>query len=109
MRRAPQHLHPETRKWWRSVVSEFFLEEHHIRLLTLAGEAWDRCTQAREAIAEHGLIFEDRYGQVKPRPEVNIERDSRLAFARLLRELDLDVEPPAEASRPPALPAYRRS
>ena len=40
-------------------------------------------------------------------PLVRIETDCRLAFARLLRELDLDVDPPAEAKRPPSLRAFR--
>jgi len=89
------------------VVTTYVLEAHHRRLLTLAAEAWDRTCQAREALAEHGLVFEDRFGQPHARPEVGIERDSRLAFARLLRELDLDVEPPASTSRLPGLGSNR--
>ena len=100
VRRAPQHLSKATGAWWRAVVRGYELDEHHERLLTLAGEAWDRCEQAREALLEHGLTFVDRHGAVKPRPEVAIERDSRIAFARLVTELDLDGEPASE-SRPP--------
>ena len=99
-RRAPQHLRGPTRAWWRAVVAEYELDEHHERLLSLAAGAWDRCEQAREALGEHGLTFTDRHGGVKPRPEVAIERDSRIAFARLIRELDLDGEPGPEP-RPP--------
>ena len=104
----PQHLKPATRRWWTSVVTDWGLEAHHIRLLTLAGEAWDRCTEAREALAEHGLTFTDRFGCPKPRPECAIERDSRLAFARMIRELALDdVEPPEP--RPPSIAGrYRK-
>lgn len=101
--KPPKHLPRETRAWWSSVVQDFELEPHHIRLLTLAAEAWDRCQQARAILAKHGLTYEDRFGQPTARPEVGIERDSRIAFARLLRELDLDVEPPRGGSRPPAL------
>jgi len=104
--RAPKHLRPPTAKWFREVLYDYELEPHHIRLLTLAGEAWDRGEQAREAL-ESGLTFEDRFGQPHARPEVAIERDSRIAFSRLVRELDLDVEAPAE-SRPPALRSNRR-
>ncbi len=103
MTKAPRHLQPETRKWWLSVVSEFQLEPHHVRLLTLAAESWDRCEQARKLLKRHGLTFKDRFGQPSSRPEVAIERDSRVAFARLLRELDLDVEPPRGTGRPPGL------
>jgi len=101
--RAPQHLEKNTRRWWCSVVEEYYLEDHHVRLLTLAAEAWDRCQQARKALEENGLIYHDRFRQPRARPEVAIERDSRLAFARLLRELDLDVEPPGMVPRPPGI------
>ena len=53
--KAPRHLKPATRRWWLSVVADWHLEEHHIRLLTLAGEAWDRCAEAREQLALEGL------------------------------------------------------
>ncbi len=99
--KAPKHLKPATRRWWASVVADFELEPHHVRLLTLAGEAWDRGQQGREAIAKHGLTFVDRHGSPRARPEIGVERDSRIAFARLLRELGLDVQPPE--SRPLAI------
>lgn len=92
-RTAPRHLKPETAKWWREVAKEYDLQGHHERLLTAAGEAWDRQQQAREALAKHGTTYMDRFGQPRARPEVAIERDSRIAFARLVRELDLDSEP----------------
>ena len=99
--KVPVHLAKETQKWWKSVVGDWTLEDHHVRLLTAACEAWDRCQQARKRLAKEGLIFKDRFGQPRARPEITIERDSRLAFARLLRELDLDVDPPREPGRPP--------
>ena len=105
--RPPAHLKPKTRKWWTSVVQDFELQPHHLRLLTLAAESWDRCSAAREAIEAHGLTYVDRFGQPRSRPEVNIERDSRIAFVRCLRELDLDVELPPETKRPPFLQGYR--
>lgn len=99
---APDHLMPKTAQWWQSVVNEYTLEPHHIRLLTAAAEAWDRYQQAREAIAEHGTTYQDRFDQPKARPEVAIERDSRIAFSRMVRELGLDVSEPEE-SRPPRI------
>lgn len=101
--RPPLHLKTATKKWWKKVVETYELEEHHVRLLTLAAEAWDRGDQARETLATKGLTFEDRFGQPKSRPEVAVERDSRLAFARLLRELCLDTDEPDAPRIPRAI------
>jgi phage terminase small subunit len=105
---VPRHLRAATRRWFATVLETYELEPHHLRLLTLAAEAWDRCQAAREAIAVHGLVYNDRFKAPRARPEVSIERDARLAFARLIRELDLDVQPPAEPRRAPALASNRR-
>ena len=104
--KPPKHLSAPTSAWWKEVVTEFDLDSHHIRLLTKACESYDRSEQARKAILKHGLTFNDRFGAPRARPECAIERDSRLAFARLVREIGLDVYPPSE-SRPNGLPANR--
>lgn len=108
--KPPAHLSKSTKVWWRSVVGEYELEPHHLRLLQAACEAWDRLQEARELLFRDGLVVEGREGGMRPHPAVAIERDCRTGFARLVRELDLDVEPPAANSRrPPALPSNRRS
>lgn len=99
---APDHLAIATQRWWKTVVAEYELENHHLRLLQLAAEAWDRAQDARTAILAHGTTYNDRFGAPRMRPEVVIERDCRLAFARLIRELDLDVDPPASTRTAPA-------
>jgi phage terminase small subunit len=99
----PNHLRPDTAAWWQAVAADYTLEAHHLRILTLAAESWDRGVEAREAIARHGTVYVDRFDQPRARPEVAIERDSRIAFARLVRELALDLDPPDEAGRPPRL------
>jgi hypothetical protein len=65
-------------------------EPHALRVLTLACEALDRCEGARKAIKRHGTTYVDRFGAPKARPEVAIERDSRIAAIRAFRELSLD-------------------
>ena len=106
---APEHLRPATREWFDSVMADYALEPHHVRLLTLAAEAFDRSCQAREEIAETGMSFIGPNGVPHPVPAIAIERDSRLAFARLLRELDLDAAPPPSPRQPPSLRSIRRS
>jgi phage terminase small subunit len=96
--KPPTNLRPATRKWFKSVLEDFSLEGHHIRLLTLAAEAWDQAQTAREVLDRDGQTFTDRFGQPKERPEIGILNAARIAFARLIRELGLDVDTP-EAPR----------
>ena len=103
----PKYLTPATATWWQSVMAEYALEPHHIRLLTLAAEAYDSAQHAREVLQREGKIFIDRFDQPKPRPEVAIQRDSAIGFARMLRELDLDISAPTDRVRPPALVSNR--
>lgn len=93
-------LSPATAAWVKSVLQTWELEPHHKKLLLLAAGHWDRIQAARRIIEKNGAIFYDRFQQPKPRPEIQIERDSSVVFARLLRELALDVEPPKETLRP---------
>lgn len=101
--RPPAHLEPSTKRWWRSVVGDFDLEPHHLRLLQLAAEAWD---SAQSVIQTEGMTYVDRFGCPKPRPEVAIERDARIGFARLLRELALNGVDGPEAPRAPRTADY---
>jgi P27 family predicted phage terminase small subunit len=100
----PSHLSPSARQWWQATVEMYVLQEHHLRLLQLLCEGWDRAQAAREQLDREGLTVPGREGGIRPHPCIAIERDARLAVARLLRELDLDTEPPVpERVAPPAL------
>jgi phage terminase small subunit len=96
----PNHLSSPAKAWFSSVIADYDLEPHHVRLLTAAAELWDRGEQARKVIGKEGLTFVDRFGQPRERPEVGIERNSRLAFAKLLREMNLDIDPPSDSRLP---------
>lgn len=102
LKKLTDGLEPETVVWIRDILRNWELEEHHIRLLTLMGRHWDRAQNARRIIEKDKATYSDRFGCPKVRPEVLIEKDSSICFARLLRELALDVEPPKETLRPAA-------
>jgi hypothetical protein len=76
------------------------LDPHHEHLLTLAAEAWDRSEAARLVVEEEGLTVPGRYGP-RTHPACAVEREAKLVFSRLVRQLNLDVSPalPAGARR----------
>jgi hypothetical protein len=86
-------LSASSQRLWRRVLEDYLLEDHHRELLRLALESLDRCEQARKVLAREGITYRDRFGAPRPHPCVGIERDSRVAAARLWRELDLEGEP----------------
>jgi len=98
--KPPAHLSKAMQTWFAQITAEFVLEDHHVRLLVLACESWDRAASARRALKKHGMIFTDRFGQPRSRPENKIEHDGMIRFARLLRELGLDVDTPTTPQPP---------
>jgi phage terminase small subunit len=93
-------LSAEAKQWWGDVCEAYSLEPHHLKLLQAACEAWDAAQRARLTIAKEGQIYMDRYGCPKPHPCTVVERDSRIGFARLVRELGLDDDQASPSGRP---------
>ncbi len=91
---TPEHLGDNAASWLRETCDRCDLIEEEIRLLPLAAESLDRNEQARQAIDEHGMTYEDRFGNPKTRPEVAIERDSKLAYARIIKQLGDKLKKP---------------
>ena len=102
MKTAMKKLEPATRKWVKTLIEDYGLEDHDKRLAILAGQAWDRAQDALAIIKRGGAIIEDRFEQKKAHPAVDIQRNSMVTYARLLRELCLDAEP-EDPIRPPKL------
>ena len=99
--KAPRHLAVATRRWVEQIATDYVLESHHLRLLLLAGESWDRVTQARATVKAEGLTIDGRFGK-KIHPAVLIEKDNKILFALMIRELGLDADAP-DATRPPRI------
>lgn len=99
----PKGLRPATRRWFNQVVARWELEPHHVRLLSLAARSWDEAEAAAKLIRIEGLIVTQPSGAKRPHPAARVGNEARALFARMIRELDLDLEPPAEVRRPPTL------
>ena len=93
--RPPKHLKREGRKFWKGVLSDYEITEtHDLKLLAEACHCIDRIAEARAEIEKAGAYFIDRWKQPKPHPGHATEQANKTLLARLLRELQLDLEPP---------------
>jgi phage terminase small subunit len=99
--KIPKHLSQEMQKFYREKVQEIEFESHHLKILQLACETWDQVTEARIEREKSGAFFVDRWNQPREHPAAKAERDQKVVFARLMRELNLDVTVPD--NRPPGL------
>jgi len=96
---VPQHLSAASRALFNGIVADYVLEPWHVRLLTEALGALDRAEQARTQLDRDGLTTTTRLGELKSHPLLLVERDARNCFARLMKQLGLDVEAPTERRR----------
>ena len=90
----PSDLSRTAKDWYRRFTRErdFSDEAGRLHLLT-ALRAFDRLEEARGLLARDGVVITDRWGQTKPHPAVNIERDARSGMLAALKACNLDVEP----------------
>ena len=102
---APKTLGARGRNYWRRVTAEFALEPCDLALLQAGCEQIERADSAREVISKDGVAVIDRFGQSKPHPLIDVERQAQMAFVRIIRELGLSVEVPE--SRTPYLRGTR--
>lgn len=98
--RPPQHLSTESKRLWRSVLADYELERRHAAILCSDLGAMDRKRQAPALLDAEGLTVADRCGTARSHPAAVIERDSRIAFLRAMRELGLDLEAPPTSRAP---------
>ena len=85
----PKHLRVATKKWIRQILADYELESQHVKILIQAGECWDRILLARERIEKDGAYYTDRFHSPKCHPALSEERNNRVVFSRLIRELNL--------------------
>jgi P27 family predicted phage terminase small subunit len=91
--KPPAHLSKEAGVIWATINRGWHLDESALIVLATGLEAFDRMRQAQEAIKLHGVVIEDRFGQLRSNPATTVERDSRAALLSAFKLLALDLEP----------------
>jgi phage terminase small subunit len=100
MIRTPTGLKAPGKKFFRKVLSEYELTDHHdLERLTQACKCLDEIDEGEQIISAEGRFIKDRFEQRREHPAAKSIRDARTLFFRAVRELALDVEVPE--SRPP--------
>lgn len=99
--KVPKELSKNSKQFFNSILKEYELESHHIKILTEACHALDRLQEAQKQIKKHGSYYMDRFKKPKTSPFVEVEAKYMVIFKNLIRELGLDLEPPKEPGRPP--------
>jgi len=91
--KPPHHLGRKGKALWRSISSRYELEAHELELLDRAAEQADIEDQAAQVLKKEGLTLTNaRSGNVKPRPELGIQRQATRLLASLLRQLALPAD-----------------
>ena len=108
MLRAPRNLTDQlskrAKRFFTKILNNYELEDHHLEILSQACHCLDRIEEARQKIEKDGDYILDRFGILKPHPALKTEEKNKVIFARLIRELGLDIEPGSgEIGRPPGL------
>jgi phage terminase small subunit len=86
-------LSPEAQHLARKIRKEWAIDDTAgVFLLTRAMECWDRLRQAQALIERDGLITSDRFGQDKPHPATQIEKEARAHLLQCFKSLNLDLE-----------------
>lgn len=87
-------LSDEAANWLQFLEVRFDLEPHERMLATQAAQVWDEISEVKAVIAKEGFTTKTTRGGRKSNPATAVLRDLRLLFAKLVKQLDLDVELP---------------
>ena len=87
---SKKQLSKEAGAWWDLITEGYELDDTGLLILINALTAFDRMRQAQEIIKDSGVLFEDRFGQVKQHPACLVERDNKQTMLRNLKALGLE-------------------
>jgi hypothetical protein len=84
----------ESKKWAKRLQDEYGIEDAGgIHLLTVFADADTGERNAQDIVEREGMVIQDRFGQSKAHPLLNVIRDCRSQKLHALKLLNLDLEP----------------
>ena len=91
----------ETRRLWRSIVTEFAVDDEPGRLMLLTAlESLQRVRSAQKAIVDQGEYLTDDKGMIRPHPALAVEKDAYKQVLASFRSLNLSLTPAKDTRAP---------
>jgi hypothetical protein len=88
-------LSAEAVAWKDRILTDYVIEDSgSLLVLEKTLEAYDRLREAQGILQRDGICIKDRFGVPQVHPMCRVERDSRIAVLRGLKQLELDIEVP---------------
>ena|SRR5438045_2354095 len=103
--RPPAGLSPAARRWWARLQRGYDIcDDGGLCVLNETAWAYHRAEEAKTIVERDGPVVFDRWQQAKVHPAVLVERNSRAAVLRGLKQLGVG-DAPGEQQRGPGRPA----
>jgi P27 family predicted phage terminase small subunit len=100
--KPPKNASKPAKSLWRALQTEYGITDAAgLDLLNDYVLFYDRREQARDTIRLEGATIKDRFGQTVAHPATRTERDASGSMMKILRALNLDLEPLKTIGRPP--------
>jgi P27 family predicted phage terminase small subunit len=89
---VPAGLSDRAKRLWRAVLAAYEFSPAEVELLRRALVALDRADEAARVLKRDGITVSDRFGGIKQHPAVDVETRSTALFARLVKQLGIELE-----------------
>lgn len=89
-RKVPAHLSAEARDFYRKIADGWDLGDDGLQILLVAAESLDGLREAQALLRRDGLVVKAGKG-TRLHPAAGVVKESRLAFLRAVRQLNLDA------------------
>jgi phage terminase small subunit len=88
----PRDLGMEGRRLWRTVLTNWEVDERELLVVADACRQADRAEEARQRIASDGVVVPGATGGLKPNPAVQIEATAMKLAGQLLASVGIKTE-----------------
>ena len=101
MIRFKKNIRPEAKRTAKKIIDEYGITDTGgLAYIETFASAYSTELDAQDIIAKVGLLYKDRFKQVKANPACTVLRDARAQKMAALKALNLDLEPLQTVGRP---------